>query len=41
MNRQRAAYLAPYVAGKTVSAIGIPNGRWVRPAGMTTELSGR
>lgn len=36
--RQRAAYLAPYVAGKTVSAIGISEpGAGSDPAGMTTR----
>lgn len=36
--RQRAAYLAPYVAGKTVSAIGISEpGAGSGPAGMTTR----
>ena len=36
--RQRAAYLAPYVAGKTVSAIGISEpGAGSDPAGMTTK----
>ena len=35
--RQREAYLAPYVAGKTVSAIGISEpGAGSDPAGMTT-----
>ncbi|MBV9996405.1 MAG: acyl-CoA dehydrogenase family protein [Caulobacteraceae bacterium] len=35
--RQRAAYLAPYVAGQTVSAIGISEpGAGGDPAGMTT-----
>src|ERR1700761_475733 len=35
--RQRAAYLAPYVAGETVSAIGISEpGAGGDPAGMTT-----
>ena len=36
--RQRAAYLAPYVAGKTISAIGISEpGAGSDPAGMTTR----
>ncbi|MFN3584206.1 acyl-CoA dehydrogenase family protein [Phenylobacterium sp.] len=36
--RQRAAYLAPYVAGKTVSAIGISEpGAGSDPAAMTTR----
>src|ERR1700761_3732711 len=36
-DRQRAAYLAPYVAGETVSAIGISEpGAGGDPAGMTT-----
>ena len=36
--RQRGAYLAPYVAGKTVSAIGISEpGAGSDPAGMTTK----
>jgi len=36
-DRQRDAYLAPYVAGKTVSAIGISEpGAGSDPAGMTT-----
>jgi acyl-CoA dehydrogenase len=36
--RQREAYLAPYVAGKTVSAIGISEpGAGSDPAGMTTR----
>jgi acyl-CoA dehydrogenase len=36
--RQRAAYLAPYVAGETVSAIGISEpGAGSDPAGMTTR----
>ena len=36
--RQREAYLAPYVAGKTVSAIGISEpGAGADPAGMTTK----
>ena len=36
--RQREAYLAPYVAGKTVSAIGISEpGAGSDPAGMTTK----
>src|SRR5476651_2679675 len=36
--RQRAAYLAPYVAGKTISAIGISEpGAGSDPAGMTTK----
>ena len=36
--RQREAYLAPYVAGKTVSAIGISEpGAGSDPAGMTTS----
>jgi len=35
--RQRAAYLAPYVAGETISAIGISEpGAGSDPAGMTT-----
>jgi acyl-CoA dehydrogenase len=37
-DRQRAAYLAPYVAGKTISAIGISEpGAGSDPAGMTTR----
>ncbi|HEX3363831.1 acyl-CoA dehydrogenase family protein, partial [Phenylobacterium sp.] len=37
-DRQRAAYLAPYVAGETVSAIGISEpGAGSDPAGMTTR----
>jgi len=37
-DRQRAAYLAPYVAGKTVSAIGISEpGAGSDPAAMTTR----
>ena len=36
--RQRAAYLAPYVAGETVSAIGISEpGAGSDPAGMQTR----
>lgn len=36
--RQRQAYLAPYVAGKTISAIGISEpGAGSDPAGMTTR----
>ena len=36
--RQREAYLAPYVAGKTISAIGISEpGAGSDPAGMTTR----
>jgi acyl-CoA dehydrogenase len=36
--RQRVAYLAPYVAGKTISAIGISEpGAGSDPAGMTTK----
>ncbi|HEY1708907.1 MAG TPA: acyl-CoA dehydrogenase [Rhizomicrobium sp.] len=36
--RQREAYLAPYVAGKTISAIGISEpGAGADPAGMTTR----
>ena len=36
--RQREAYLAPYVAGKTISAIGISEpGAGSDPAGMTTH----
>jgi acyl-CoA dehydrogenase len=36
--RQREAYLAPYVAGKTISAIGISEpGAGSDPAGMTTK----
>ncbi len=37
-DRQRDAYLAPYVAGKTISAIGISEpGAGSDPAGMTTH----
>src|SRR5450432_1155175 len=37
-DRQREAYLAPYVAGKTISAIGISEpGAGSDPAGMTTK----
>ncbi|THD60184.1 acyl-CoA dehydrogenase family protein [Phenylobacterium sp.] len=37
-DRQRAAYLAPYVAGETISAIGISEpGAGSDPAGMTTR----